>query len=257
MAYFLMLGKAVLFEGGKWNASSSTTNPSTPATNPAVILPPIPGLSTAPTSPASNSSGPGPTPIPFVPPLTGNSPSSNNTSNGTLPNGGDTTNSSSVVIYTSWVRAYGSAPAWCDSWNGTTFVSSESLGNGFLATGGNGTISQADVETYVTQRCAARSAAGETIAADLLAGGESARKAFVATLSTCTAGSQGLLQDFANFINPNGNTDADKVARYATAWTSAGDELGVATCVTIVVVDREQGKATEQKVHPPTMAPIS
>jgi len=83
-----------------------------------------------------------------------------------------------------------------------------------VAAGSNGTVSQADVETYVTQLCTARSTAGSTIAADILAGGETARKAFVATLSTCPDGSQyALVQEFADYINPPGNTDADKVVR--------------------------------------------
>ena len=83
-----------------------------------------------------------------------------------------------------------------------------------MAAGSNGTVSQADVETYVTQLCTARSTAGSTIAADILSGGETARKAFVATLSTCPDGSQyALVQEFADYINPPGNTDADKVMR--------------------------------------------
>lgn len=103
--------------------------PALPAadTTPSVIVPTIPGLVTNPTGPTSNTSAPG-TPIPFVPPLTGDASASNNTSNSTLQGG---TTNSSVLIYTSWVRAYGSAPAYCDVWNGTAFVKSESLGNGF------------------------------------------------------------------------------------------------------------------------------
>lgn len=45
--------------------------------------------------------------------------------------------------------------------------------------------------------------------------------------------------------------------RYATAWSVAGEELGVATCVTIAAVDRTSGKVTEQTVHPAKVAPIS
>lgn len=190
-----------------------------------------------------------------------------------------------------------------------------------MASGGNGTVLQPEVETYVSQLCAARSTAGATIATDLLAGGEAALNACVATLSSCGTGSQpGLLQDFADFINPPGNTDADKVlrwvagrvfacsdlvlscaacralpaascrgdshagarssvhcscnrcmastahmliaqpscfgCRYVTAWVAAAEQLGVATCVTLVTVDPE-GKATVQTVHPATQAPIS
>lgn len=45
--------------------------------------------------------------------------------------------------------------------------------------------------------------------------------------------------------------------RYATAWSVAGEELGVATCVTIAAVDRTSGKVIEQTVHPAKVAPIS
>ena len=86
-----------------------------------------------------------------------------------------------------------------------------------MAEGGNATVAQADVQAYVTQLCASRSTAGATIAADLLSDDEAAHKAFVATLSTCTASDQyALLQEFADHINPLTNTDVDEVVRWVT-----------------------------------------
>ena len=72
---------------------------------------------------------------------------------------------------------------------------------------------QAEAEAYISQLCANRATAGAALAADLLAGGAAARKAFVACVSACPGEDVVLNQDFANAVNPPDNRDVDRVVK--------------------------------------------
>lgn len=72
---------------------------------------------------------------------------------------------------------------------------------------------QAEADAYISQLCASRATAGATLAADLLAGGAAAHKAFVACVSTCPGEEVVLNKDFADEINPPDNRDVDRVVK--------------------------------------------
>lgn len=79
------------------------------------------------------------------------------------------------------------------------------------------TVDPTDLKAYVDKLCASLSTAGQTMAADLLAGGAAAHKAFLTSgdVSTCPNSADGddLFYALMDVINPRRNQDLEMTLR--------------------------------------------
>lgn len=211
-AYFTMYGDAVPFEGGRWKGSDGAKGPSTTTSGtPNISLPTVPGLA------------------------------GSNATNTTLPPAATET----LDVQSAWY--YGEDEANCFVWNGTELVDDESTT--FAAGPSSATVEAAERKAYVDKLCASLDTAGQTMAADLLAGGAAAHKAFLASgdFSNCPgAEKDALFYALVDFVQDN--QDVATTSKYAQAWAKAGSELGWAVCVTIAAVDTSTGKAVVQSI---------
>lgn len=86
---------------------------------------------------------------------------------------------------------------------------------------GDSNVSADALDAYIAKLCGAPDTAGETIAADLLAGGEDSLLAWGATMEKCKDSGVDLFDAFVKAINPKGNQDVDRVMECVAAWCCA------------------------------------
>lgn len=82
---------------------------------------------------------------------------------------------------------------------------------------GNSKVDAGELDSYVKKLCRDPDSAGETIAADLLGGGEGALLAWVAAAQSCQGSSKLLFDSFVEHINPDGNQDESGTIKCAAA----------------------------------------
>jgi hypothetical protein len=189
---------------------------------------------------AGASPSPGAGPIVPLPNLPGSTP--DGSSNTTLPS------AATMNIRSHWAGDVDEGACW--KWNGTDFE--EDPSSTFTSTG-TAKLDSSTFNAYLAGLCASLDAAGGTVAADLLRGGEAARMAVVASTQSCPDASSetDLITPLLAWIRmANTNNDIEFMAKYARAWVEAGDEMGFCLCVTLVAFDTATSKATVQTIKP-------
>ena len=87
------------------------------------------------------------------------------------------------------------------------------------------TVDPTELKAYVDKLCASLDTAGQTMAADLLAGGAAAHKAFLASgdVSTCpnSSDADGLFYALMDVVNPRRNQDVEMTVRCALCRQAA------------------------------------